>query len=347
MQRRDFLKNAGMLSASAGLAGLAGPTSSARLDGLASPANPAASALSRFKLGVISDEFSKDFEEALKTMKGFGLEWVEIRTVWGVYNTEATPDQVKRIKELLDKYSFKASVIDTALYKCTLPGTQNIVGEKDAYPYSGQMDLLKRAIERGQALGTDKLRIFAFWRTAHPESLATRISDELSKAADLAAKSQMRLMLEDEGSCNVGTGRELAHMLDLVRAPNFGANWDVGNGYWHGEVSYPDGYAALDKKRIWNVHLKDVNCGASTTSEEKAEAFRKPGERITETSRCHTAIVGTGQVDLKGQLRALLKDNYQGTMSLEPEYEAPGVTHFEATRRSLEGLLKIASAAAG
>ena len=340
MQRRAFLKNAGMLSASAGLAGLTG------VNDLTGSARPAASALSCFKLGVISDEFSKDFEEALKAMKSFGLEWVEIRTVWGVYNTEATPDQVKRIKELLGQYGFKASVIDTALYKCNLPGTENIVGEKDAYPYAGQMDLLKRAMERGQALGTDNLRVFAFWRTAHPEALATRISDELSKAAELAAKSQMRLLLEDEGACNVGTGRELAHMLDLVRAPNLGANWDVGNGYWHGEPSFPTGYAALDKKRIWNVHLKDVRCGASTTSEEKAEAFRKPGERITETSRCHTAIVGTGQVDLRGQLRALLKDNYQGTLSLEPEYEAPGVGHFEATRRSLESLLRIASAAA-
>ena len=49
MQRRAFLKNAGMLSASAGLTGLNGL--------IGSPA-PAASPLTRFKLGVISDEFS-------------------------------------------------------------------------------------------------------------------------------------------------------------------------------------------------------------------------------------------------------------------------------------------------
>ena len=38
---------------------------------------------------------------------------------------------------------------------------------------------------------------------------------------------------------------------------------------------------------------------------------------------------------------ALRRDGYQGTMSLEPEYEAAGVPHREATRRSLEALLKI------
>ena len=302
---------------------------------------PAASPLLRFKLGVISDEFSQDFEEALKTMKQFGLEWVEIRTVWGAYNTEASSPQIRRIKDLLSKYEFRVSVVDTALYKCNLPGTENVVKEKDAYPYAQQMDLLNRAIERAQALGTDKLRVFAFWRVADPERYYARIAVELAKAAEVAQKAKMRLVLEDEGSCNVGSGHELAAMLKLAPAVNLGANWDVGNGYWHGEVSYPAGYAALDKHRIWHMHLKDVPCGAAPTAKEKAEAFRKQGTRVSGRSKCQTAIVGTGQVDLAGQLRALLRDGYEGTMSLEPEYEAPGVTHFEATRRSLEGLLDI------
>ena len=308
-------------------------------------ATPAASSLRRFKLGVISDEFSQDFEEALKAMKQFGLTWVEIRTVWGAYNTEASPAQVQRLKDLLDKYQFRVSVVDTALFKCNLPGTENVVKEKDAYPYPQQMDLLSRAIDRAQALGTDKSRVFAFWRVADPERHYPRIAEELAKAAEVAEKAKMRLALEDEGSCNVGSGHELTAMLKLVPAVNLGANWDVGNGYWHGEVSYPEGYAALDKKRIWHMHLKDVRCGAIATAKEKAEAFRKQATRVSERSKCQTAIVGAGQVDLAGQLRALLRDGYEGTMSLEPEYEAPGVTHFEATRRSLEGLLKIMATA--
>ncbi|PYV26110.1 MAG: hypothetical protein DMG27_07740 [Acidobacteria bacterium] len=333
MQRRAFLRNAGMFALSA----CAGSFGGFR--------TRAASPVRRFKLGVISDEFSQDFEEALKTMKQFGLEWVEIRTVWGAYNTEASPSQVQRIKELLSKYQFRVSVVDTALYKCNLPGTENVVKEKDAYPYSQQMDLLDRAIDRAQALGTDKLRVFAFWRVADPQRYYPRIAEELAKAAEVAEKAKMRLVLEDEGSCNVGSGHELGAMLKLVPAVNLGANWDVGNGYWRGEVSYPVGYGALDKNRLWHMHLKDVRCDAAATAKEKAEAFRKQGTRVTEQSKCQTAIVGTGQVDLAGQLRALLRDKYDGTMSLEPEYEAPGVTHFEATRRSLEGLLKIMATA--
>lgn len=278
--------------------------------------------LSRFKLGSISDEWSQDFEEALKMMKGYGLRWVEIRNVWGIYNTEATPEQLRRLKDLLSKYEFSVSVLDTALFKCDLPGTKGVAGDRALYPYAGQMDLLNRAIERAQALGTDKLRVFSFWRLAQPEGYFPRISEELSKAAKIAGHAGMRLVLENESACNVATGSELARMLKLIPADNFGANWDVGNGCWQGEASFPTGYAALPKPRIWHMHVKDVLCG--------------PGYK-----NCRTAIVGSGQLDLVGHFRALARDGYQGTMSLEPEYEDPRVTHLEATRRSLEMLLKI------
>lgn len=315
MRRRTFLKCVGI---SCGRALL--PKGYARV----TPAAPLP--LRRFKLGVISDELSSDFEEALKIMKGYGLSWVEIRTVWGTYNTEASPQQVVRLKDLLEKYELKVSVLDTALFKCALPGTTTPAHQKDLYPYPKQMDLLKRAIDRAHSLGTNKLRVLSFWRLERPEEYYPRIAEELSKAADIARAAGIRLVLEDESSCNVGSGRELAQMLKLVPAPNLGANWDVGNGYWNGEITFPDGYAALDKKRIWHMHLKDVRCD--------------PGYK-----NCRTAIVGTGEVDLLGQFRALLHDGYQETMSLEPEYQAPGISHLEGTKRSLEALLKIMSEA--
>lgn len=284
------------------------------------------SPLSRFKLGAISDGFSEDFEEALRIMKSFGLRWVEIRQVFGIYNTETTPAQIERIKELLDKYEFQVSVIDSALYKCVLPGTTPAVDEKDSYPYQGQMDLLKRACDRAHALGASKIRGFTFWRVASPGSLGERIAGELVKAAEVAGSAGMRLVIENEEACNAATGHELARVLELAPAANLGANWDVGNGYWRGEASFPEGYQALDKKRIWHMHLKGVRCGAGF-------------------SNCSETFAGQGQNDLKGQFQALRRDGYQETMSLECEYEAPGLSHLETTKRSLEGLLRVMATA--
>ena len=50
-----------------------------------------------------------------------------------------------------------------------------------------------------------------------------------------------------------------------------------------------------------------------------------------------------GQIDLKGQFQALLRDGYNETMALECEFKAPGLTHTETTKRSLDGLLKVMS----
>jgi len=182
--------------------------------------------------------------------------------------------------------------------------------------------LLKRASDRAHAFGTDKLRGFTFWRVAEPAKLYPRIAAELERAAEVARGAGLRLVLEDEGSCNVGTGRELALLLKHVAAPNVGVNWDVGNGCWHAEAPFPTGYEALPKQRLWHLHVKGVEC---------ASGFKD----------CQETFADQGQIDLRGQFRALVRDGYRETVSLECEFEAPGLSHQETTRRSLEGLLKV------
>src|SRR5215472_19024171 len=275
MRRRAFLKDAAILA----MGGYAAP--GALSDGFTS--RP----FGGFKLGAISDGFSTDFEQALQIMKGYGLSWVEIRAVWGHYNTEATPQEISSIKRLLDQYSFKCSVVDSALYKCVLPGTKPVSPEGEPYPYPGQIDLLKRASDRAHAWGTDKVRGFTFWRVAEPEKIFPQISEELAKATEAAKAQGVRLVIEDEESCNGGTGRELAAILKMTPSPNLGYNWDVGNGYTHGEVSYPDRYELLDKIRIWHMHLKGMTCASGLKN-------------------CHETFADQGEIDLAGQFRALL-----------------------------------------
>jgi L-ribulose-5-phosphate 3-epimerase len=317
MDRRAFLKNIATLSGSACL--------SARVE---SGAKGRVSPPSQFKLGAISDGFSQDFEESLKIMKSYGLAWVEIREVFGVYNTEATAAQIQRMKDLIDRYGFRVSVIDSALYKCALPGTRPVSNQTDIHPYADQIDLLKRACDRAHALGAQKIRGFTFWRVAEPTKISDRIAGELEKASDVAKGAGMRLVIENEESCNAATGPELSAALAAAPASNLGANWDVGNGYTRGEVSYPDGYNALDKKRIWHMHLKGMTCTAGLKA-------------------CSETFAGAGQIDLVGQFKALLRDGYQETMSLECEFKGPGLTHLETTKRSLDGLLRAMAVAAG
>jgi sugar phosphate isomerase/epimerase len=310
MNRRKFLQTAGMLSSAAWV-----------MDGAANFSFSMARPPKQFKLAVISDGLSQDFETALKILQSYQIKWVEIRKVWDKYNTELSPEEIRRFKQLLDQYDIRCSQVDTALFKCALPGTTPLGPGGPIYPYEEQMDLLKRAMERAHAWGTDKIRIFAFWRVADPQAIFGRVCDEVRKAAEVAKSNGMRLIIENEDTTNVGKVQELAQILAVLPS-NVGANYDTGNGMWLGEVSYPDGYKTLDPKRIWNMHLKGAEC---------APNFKD----------CKETFADQGQIDMKGQLTALLRDRYEGTMSLECEFKDPNLTSTETTRRSLDGLLKV------
>lgn len=280
----------------------------------------------RFDLGVITDEVTQDFEQALAWAEGFELRWVELRFVWGKYVIDFTPDDVKRAKDLLAKHGIRVSVVDSPYFKTLLPGTQSKFDTGKADPlqsdFAAQKRILEKAVQRAKDFGTDKVRIFSFLRVDDPRSVFDRVAKELETTAEIAQREGIRLLLENEFSCNVATGAEGAAMLEAVKSPAMGLNWDPGNAYAAGETPYPNGYELLDKKRIWHMHLKDA-----APNPKGGEAIWMP--------------IGGGKIAYVGQFRALIKDGYKGTMSLETHYLNAAKNKETSSRESMEGLLKV------
>jgi L-ribulose-5-phosphate 3-epimerase len=280
----------------------------------------------QFELGVITDEITQDFEQALVWAKGFSLEWVELRFLWGKYVTELTTEEAKRAKELLAKYGLKVSVVDSAYFKTLLPGTQSKFNDGKPDPLqsdiSAQKLILERAIARAKDFGTDKVRIFSFLRVADPKTVFDQVAKELEQTAVIAQREGIRLVLENEFSTNVATGVESAAMLKAVKSPALGLNWDPGNAYDAGETPFPVGYDALDKKRMWHMHLKDAAPGPNG------------GDTVW-------MPIGSGKIDYLGQFRALIKNGYKGTISLETHYLNTAKNKEASSRESMEGLLKV------
>jgi len=287
-----------------------------------------AAEVKQFNLGVITDEITQDFEKALVWAKGFGLQLVELRFVWNKYVTDFTADDVKRAKDLLAKHGMKVSVVDSPYFKTLLPGTKSKFGSANdpmQSSYAQQEAILEKAIARAKDFGTDKVRVFSFLRVDDPKTVFDRVAKELEKTAATAQREGIRLVLENEFSCNVGTGAEGAAMLQVVKAPALGLNWDPGNAYDAGETPFPNGYDVLDKPRIWHMHLKDAAPGP------KGEAEWRP--------------IGGGKIDYLGQFRALIRNGYKGTMSLETHYLNKAKDKEASSRESMEGLLKVISEA--
>jgi len=181
--------------------------------------------------------------------------------------------------------------------------------------------LLHKSFELAKFFGTPKVRIFSFWRVDDTQKAYPFVRQRLAKAADLAAKNGIVLVLENEHDCNIGSGKELGQVLRDINSPALRGNWDPGNAALLNEVPFPDGYEAV-RGLFAHMHIKDV-------------------KKDPRTGKLSWAPVGGGFIDWKGQLKALVRDKYEGTLSLETHYRRPDGNPQESTRESLEGLLQI------
>src|SRR4029077_9233707 len=114
---------------------------------------------------------------------------------------------------------------------------------------------LQAAIRCAQIMGADKLRVFAGTRVEDPKTMYQQIADTLGEMSKMAEREKVYLLLENEGSQNVGTAAELNDVMKLIPSKWVGYNWDPHNAYGR-EKAYPDGYQALPKARMLNLQIK-------------------------------------------------------------------------------------------
>ena len=279
-----------------------------------------------FHVGVINDEISPDFEHACHVAAvDLGLHYIELRSMWGKNVTELDDTQVAEAKRILASYKLTVTDIASPLYKVEFPGGKSAPGQKvDQFggnvTFARQDELLERCIHLAHSFGTTRIRCFDFVRLADPRPFLPEIRNQLRRAATRLAKENMVLLLENEHTCNTATGAESAATLAAVTNTNFMLNWDPGNAAAAGEVPFPNGYDLLPKNRIGHCHCKD----------ELRDAEGKP----------QWAAVGAGSIDWRGQLQALVRQNFTGALSLETHWRGPGGAE-ASTRESMAGLQKI------
>lgn len=279
-----------------------------------------------FRLAVINDEISQDLDHACHVAANdFGLSWIEIRGYSGKNIANLSSDEIAEGKRIVDKYHLRVTEIASPLFKTNFPGAElSRSGPKQdefgaAFTFQQQGDVLEKCIEIAKAFNTDRIRCFDFSRLENRAPCRAAINEELRKAAERCAKSNIILLLENEMSCNTATGAESAAVLAAVQHPNFMLNWDPGNAAAAGDTPYPNGYDLLPKNRIGHCHCKDV--------------VRIAGGKFA------WAPVGRGIVDWPGQLKALQRQQYHLGLSLETHWRGAG-TPEASTRESMAGLKK-------
>jgi sugar phosphate isomerase/epimerase len=283
---------------------------------------------SHFKIGVISDEISQDFDHACYVItKEFGLHFVELREMWGKNLQVISDDQIAEARKILAKYSLTVTDISSPLYKVNWPGapvsqygTKEDMHGADEVSFKHQDEVLDRSVSLAKQFGTNKVRCFDFWRIDEVKPYRAAINDVLQKAAERSAKQNVMLVLENEFACNTATGREAAATLAGVPSRNLALNWDPGNAVMRGEFdAYPGGWDALPKDRIHHCHVKNA------IKDESGKVVWSP--------------VDKGYIDWAAQFKALEGIGYADAVNLETHWKGGG-TPEASTRISWDGMKK-------
>ena len=283
-------------------------------------------ASSQFKVGVISDEISQDFDHACYVIaKDFGLHWVELREVWGKNLQVISDAQIAEAQKILAKYSLKVTDISSPLYKVNWPGapvsqygTKQDMHGADDVSFKHQDEVLDRSISLAKQFQTNKVRCFDFWRIDDVTPYRAAINQKLREAAEHAAAQNIMLVLENEFACNTATGREAAATLAAVPSRNLSLNWDPGNAVMRGELdAFPGGWSQLPKDRIHHCHVKNAVKDS--------------------TGKTEWSPVDKGYIDWTAQFRALAKIGYSDAVNLETHWKGGG-TPEQCTRTSWAGM---------
>jgi sugar phosphate isomerase/epimerase len=261
------------------------------------------------RVSVVTDEAANSPEEAIAFCKQHRLRWVELRAVpgkgAGAYWNKPD-DFLKQARKEFDDAGLRVSFLNTPFFKITLPGSEpklrkpetpeareKRLARHDA-EFARRAEDFRRAAGAARILGVDIMRVFGFLRVEDPKTVEDRVVNTIGEMAELTRKEGVRLLIENETSCNIATSLELASAVNKLPAKSVGANWDAMNGMSFGEVPFPAGYAALPKKRIGNVQIK-----GRTLLEEKYK------------------------LDWAGIFAALVKDGYKGQVGLETHIFGP------------------------
>lgn len=239
------------------------------------------------RLGVITDEVSQDFEEALKFANEFGLECVELRSAWEKGPFDYNKDDILKIKELADKYGVAVSAISSPVFKCDYT-EENIKEHTEG---------LKRLVEFAKILGADKIRCFNFFR--NPKVTNEMVKKAYEEGYEACEKAGITIVIESEPTTNAGCCREIAELVRYVNKPYFKALYDPGNNiYSTDEIPFPQGYEYI-KDILCHIHIKD--------------AVKKDGKAVG-------AAVGEGLVDYEGLFKELKRIGYDKDIMLETHY---------------------------
>ncbi len=202
-----------------------------------------------FRISCFADEISPDVAVQASVMKGLGIKYVELRSVWDKNVLELTDDEAAEVKKIFDENGISVSSIGSPI------GKVDIDCEFETY-----LKKFYRAIEMAKFFGTKYIRIFSFFigdKTL--DECREKVIKRLEIMLGIAKRNGIVICHENEAGIYGQKSVRCKDILDSMNDANFRAVIDPSNFVIAGE--HPFESLKRVHKYIEYVHIKDSISG--------------------------------------------------------------------------------------
>ena len=236
-------------------------------------------------LSGFGDEIDPDPAVQAAVLLALGASHIEVRSAWGTNVSELEPEQVAKLKEILDDKGLKVSAVASPIGKVDV-----------SLPVEHELERLRQIISVAKGLDTKYIRIFSFYRAEDrtAEDIREDVLARLGALAAFAEESGVVLLHENEKGIYGDTPQRVLDIMESVDSPALRVAWDNANFVQVGVKPYTDGYAML-RPYLEYFQIKDA---LSTTGQ--------------------VVPSGEGDGELDATIAALKADGFTGFASLEP-----------------------------
>ena len=211
-------------------------------------------------LSAFADEYSASFDEQLKGLNGFNINYLEIRGVDNKNIASLGQKEVKELKQKLNDNAIKVSSIGSPLGKIRIDGD-----------LKAHLETAKRVFETANELNAKNIRIFSFYLPENRTRAECKkqVFDELEKLVKLAEEYDVTLCHENEALIY---GESPENCLEILKYFNgkMKAVFDMGNFVLDGYN--PMSAYKLLQNYIEYFHIKDALYAGAIVPPGKGEA---------------------------------------------------------------------------
>lgn len=270
-------------------------------------------------LGIVSDEISKEFREAVRVGLSCGIRRYELRYLQTGRLPVCDEAELREVERIVDGEGITITGLSPGLFK---------YAQSVAECRRETADILPRSLDIAERFGLSDLIVFSLQKPNATEENGDLISsldppsfviDGLREAAGLASGRGIRLLIESEPICWADTALATAGLITRIGSEYVGVNYDPSNLAW-AERRDPIADFQLLSAFIGNVHIKN----------------HRPASRGS--GMPEWIVPDQGVLDLGEHLAALHAISYKGPISLEPHINNPSADVIQRCKDAVEAL---------